>query len=393
MRKNKKLIMALAILLAIATATAGATFAWYTSIDSVDNHMETGQFSNGDVKIAEIFNEGDPFDPGVDINKDVWVVNTSNSKAIIRVSFAEILTMLSNGGAPVAAAALWAGATGTIPQIVSPNAFLAGGAFDAVTAGQFVVVTAATMPAGLTYAGAAIPAGVTLLCRTETSGVAPNVKTTYEFVAYGTIAGTVGTDPYAGELQRVEFDMVQTGSTVTFSNWEFMQFTKAATITSKWANFPAGQYPVESAYAGGPHAIDLPGLAPLYAGESRVPAISDPGDYINLLFTSYVKTSLAACVAGDWWYNDADGFFYYIGKLDDGQASSRILDAVGLHSNATSAYCLLDFDLIVKMEAIQNVKEAMSTSYAAGGGWGIDITTGWGLALYNALNGVGAFVL
>ncbi|MCL2298531.1 MAG: hypothetical protein FWC27_00085 [Firmicutes bacterium] len=396
MRKNKKLIMVLAIVLAIATATAGATFAWFTSIDTRDNHMETGQFSKGDVKIAEVFDEDDKYEPDVDINKDVWVVNESGGKALVRVSFAEILTLLDapaggNPGDPAKGSAVWAGGTATIPQITAKAAFDAGGIYDGFTA-----VTAATLPAPLTYAGTPIPAGVTLMVKEYLVGTAPNQETEYGFVAYAPISGT-GNAAYDGQYQKVLFNLTQDDktNTVTFSDWGFMEFIKAPTIYNKWATFnlsnPAhadmgAPFPATATL---PHAITLPASSTLYPSGTRVPVISDPNGYINLVFTSFVKTDLSTCVEGDWWYNAADGFFYYIGALGSGKPSNLILDAVGLHAAATEAYCLLEFDLIVKMEAIQNVEKALSSS--DGGGWNLSGTILTDLTA--KLDSVNAFVL
>jgi len=371
MRKNKKLIMAMAIILAIATAAAGSTFAWFTSVDSADNHMETGQFTNGDVKIGELFDETDDFGPGVDINKDVWAVNTGSVDALVRMSFAEALTLLKFGGEPqtgemedelFVSYGIWDGVEveGSIPQLFNAASLASGGAFASYTK------YSATPVPGYTVTG--IPAGVEVLYR-ETilnPGTANETKR-YDFAAYATISGT-GTD-YDGMLQvaNFELDVNNTAKTVKFSDWGFPLFVKDTKATYDWTakgklGTPVAQ-PLKNTFA------DSDTTTPSVAALPRVAVYSDPHSYIELVFTSKVKTNLSACVLGDWWYNEADGYLYYIGKVAPGQSTTQMLDAVALNPAAGITHCLLEYDLTVKMEAIQNVKEALTAT--AGGGWAL----------------------
>ena len=383
MRKNKKLIMAMAIILAIATAAAGSTFAWFTSVESKDNHMETGQFTNGDVKIGELFDETDDFGPGVDINKDVWAVNTGSVDALVRMTFAEALTLLQFGGEPQTGVTsgpvgsevftpygIWDGTVAnSIPQLFNAASLTGSGAFAG-----YKNFTDDGIPAGYSISGSAIPADVEVLYR-ETilnPGTANETKR-YDFAAYATISGT-GTD-YDGKLQVAyfELDVDNTAKTLTFSDWGFPLFVKAtAPLTYDWTAkgktlpTPVVQ-PLKNTFAD--TDTTTPSVAALATPRRAVAAYSDPNGYIELLFTNKVKTDLSACVLGDWWYNEGDGFFYFIGKVAPGQSTTQMLDAVGLNPGAGIAYCLMEYDLTVKMEAIQNVKEALTAT--AGGGWAL----------------------
>ena len=69
-----------------------------------------------------------------------------------------------------------------------------------------------------------------------------------------------------------------------------------------------------------------------------------------------------------WWYNPADGFFYYIGVVEPGQATELLLDAISLSGAAESDYSHVNFDLTVVMDAIQATAEAVTST--VGGGWG-----------------------
>lgn len=348
MRKNRHLIMAMAVILAIATAIGGATFAWFTAYDSRENKMSSDQLSNGDVKVAEVFNKDDPFNPGVDINKDVWAVNTGNVDALVRISFHELLTLLDNNGVAADGGKVWdnTGATaGTIPQLFNADA-LTGFYSD------WDELDPLALPSGLTIDSGSLPflTGVKVLYKAypvvETGG------TQYEFVAYGEISAP-GT-AYDGKLQNVTADFEIVDGDLAIDNWSFAQFEKDTPIEYNWLTDPT--FP--SALIG-----TLP----------RVEAFSDPEGFIELVFTDKVKDDLSLCVLRDWWYNAADGYFYYIGIVAPGQATTQLLDAVGLKADATSAYCLLDYQLTVDMWAVQALEEALSSS--ASGGWGLSGST------------------
>lgn len=373
MRRNKPIILVMTILLAFATLAAGTTFAWFTSRDSVVNHLETDQLTNGDVKIVEVFDPEDPLNPGVDVNKDVGAVNTGSADALVRISFAEVLKKLANSGAASAATAVWNGGTTTIPQLVDSKAFASGGAYSA--ANGWADIT--TAPAGtFDLTGLSIPSGVTVLYKATVSGT----KTTYQFVAYATIGSHVPATKYDGLLQNVsaEFAYNKTTKAVTVKDneWNFWQFDLATdSVKAKWAALTAFADIDPTFGAAKTPAVTLP----------RTAAQSDP--LIELLFTSAVKTNIAQCNDGDWWYNQADGYFYYVGKLASGQATkNNLLDAVGLNAAADNSYCNLSYDLIVKMEGIQNVKEAIKST----AGWHMADTAATD-ALISRLEALGAF--
>lgn len=382
MRKNKRLIMAMAVVLAVATLAGGSTFAWFVAQDQALNHMETGQFSNGDVKIVEVFNEDDPFDPGVEINKDVWAVNISSIDSLVRISYTEALLLLGNDGDPSVANPnqVWTSSdTAHFPQLFTEKALAAGGVYENWKDLK-TDTAAATAFSNIADVRAAIPAGVTVLYKEfDVTGTAAPRKE-YHFVAYAPISAP-GTE-FDGKYQRVSIatsKYTSADKTLELSGYDFWVFTYglvADTIKTKWADlnvFADNADYTKTALA------PVPSIAVGADREDRfVSATSDA--LIQLIFSEYVSTDLAAITAMTatshpdlfgkmWWLNTADGYLYYINKVEPGKSTSEVLDAVTLLGDADNKYGRLNFDLTVRMEAIQNVKEALSSG--TGGGWGL----------------------
>ena len=366
MRKNKKLIMAMAIVLAIATAVAGVTFAWFTANDGKLNHFETGQLTDGDVHIQEIFPSGD-IAPGVKLDKIVTTVNGGNVDALVRVSFAEILQMLDNGGAAADAAAVWAGPGAGDPII--PQLFNKALLDDAYSTTNGWIEVDDTDPSCPFAVVTGIPAGAKVLYKAFTANPGgPNESTTYTFVIYGEISPTAvgSTSDYAkynGELQyasaTIEVDDTDPlALELNVSNVKFKVFEYDELIENKWADMTGANYTDIASF-------DLVTPQNSDFALPMLKTISAPGLMLELYFGATVKDTLSSCVDGDWWYNENDGFFYYIGKLAPGAETTELLEAVKLNSTAADAYCNLLYDLIVKMEAIQNIKEALD----AADGW------------------------
>jgi len=393
MRKNRKIIMAMAIVLAIATAIAGATFAWFTSYAGVLNHMETGQLTDDDLQIVEIFPVPD-INPGVKLDKVVWVVNSGNVDALVRMSFAETLEMLDFDGAAQKVDNVWAGPASTtnpvIPQLFSSSLIEDDGAYG-INNG-WLDAEAAGSPFTLT---SPLPPGAKVLYKefiVDEGG--PNEMTTYIFVIYGEIDdNAIVAGPnfdrynrYNGALQlaTAKFEVDSTDPAdlqLTVSDVLFSQFVYLEKKEFKWADLD--------------QFIDLAGFVdatPQYSDfesftPAMLPSISDPGGFFELYFGTKVFDDLDDCADGkSWWYNENDGYFYYIGKLAPGQATANLLESVMLNEDAGDAYCNLLYQLIVKMEAIQNIEAAL----LATDGW--DLGTGsWVDDLIDALKLVDAF--
>ena len=85
MKEKKKLLIAAGLVLVIAI---GGVFAYFNQTLSVDNPFDTGKY---DSELTEDFNPGDGenWEPGSEVNKDVEVNNTGDYDLIVRVKFDE----------------------------------------------------------------------------------------------------------------------------------------------------------------------------------------------------------------------------------------------------------------------------------------------------------------
>jgi predicted ribosomally synthesized peptide with SipW-like signal peptide len=90
--KKKLLVAALAVIM-VVTAIAGTSLAYLTDTDSEDNVFT---FGNVAIDLQENYDQNSKLIPGVDINKDVWVMNTGSEDAYVRVHIA-IPAILDDG--------------------------------------------------------------------------------------------------------------------------------------------------------------------------------------------------------------------------------------------------------------------------------------------------------
>ncbi|MCL2512841.1 MAG: hypothetical protein FWF08_02975 [Oscillospiraceae bacterium] len=138
---------------------------------------------------------------------------------------------------------------------------------------------------------------------------------------------------------------------VTFGDAYIGQYNKAALVSVDWL-------------AEIPENADMTFDAA--NNKMTIEALSDEFGWIILNFGNISATP----TDGLWYYNEDDGYFYYMGVLGAGQATPYFLESVTLSGDATGAYSGLHFDLIVNMEAIQNTKSAVESDT----GWDLSLT-------------------
>ena len=117
------------------------------------------------------------------------------------------------------------------------------------------------------------------------------------------------------------------------------------------------------------------GTPPVVTAESLdgTKAVTDwINGFIRLIFNSpAVYTGADPSDPGalnKWWYNPVDGFFYYIGVVEPGEATPMLLDEIYLSEVAGKDYAYILYELTVKMDAIQATSAAVVST--EGGGWG-----------------------
>lgn len=329
MKKNKKLLLGLSISLAVVMTFVG-TFAWFTAKDSVTNHFETDQITDGSVSILEVFTPPTDWKPGQNVTKQVAVANNGSGDVLVRLSFEEMMELLK-----MPAKSFDAQATGTqVPQSFNTAAYSGSEWLDT---GVFSAVEGK-------------PGNVTVKVKKVVSNAGKsNEKTSYSFVAFSDI--TTGT--YSGTAQRVTASFEVDGTTLKMSDVKYWAFEGVNKSEAAWADFTAPQT----------------SAAPTLLTKDKIEnPITDPNNKLSLIYSDKTNLIAAAPQAGKWWYNEADGFFYYIGVLKAGTVSPNILESLKLDETADETYSGMKFDLIVNMEAIQNTEDAIR----AATGWGLE---------------------
>ena len=83
---NRKKLTALIMVLALALTTlVGGTLAYFTDTDAATNVFVMG---NVEIDLIEDYDQHSNLQPGLNINKDVWVKNTGSNDAYVRIHLA-----------------------------------------------------------------------------------------------------------------------------------------------------------------------------------------------------------------------------------------------------------------------------------------------------------------
>lgn len=317
--KNKKKWVVAATTFAAMAALAG-TFAWLTSQDSAKNHFE-GNVAGSDVEVVETFTPPLDWVPGQKVNKNVAIMNSGLYDSMIRVSFNEILTKLKDANSKTSNdASLLEGKTKEEIYLF-PLAEV-----DASWKDAKVVDTKMTVAAG-EYAG-------TYTLKAKEKEVTTPAGTTHRYASYWEST----TDKYyakAGSYSRAA------DGTLTPSAPEFKYMNLASTPNEFDWTTPVYKPTI---------TVDAQGNATIIAGSDKDSNITL--DFVNLSATP---------TAGKWYYNDADGYFYYAGIVAAQTQTPQLLDSVTLGNDADNSYSKVKFDLIVNATSIQAAKEAVNS--------------------------------
>ena len=333
--KNKKKWTVAAASLAIIAALAG-TFAWFTSQDSVKNEFET-EIAGNDVEIVETFIPPKDWKPGQDVKKEVAVANTGNYKSLIRVSLTETLEKLANPSAQFAAVSDF----GTVPA----ESYLFKFSGDTTGYNQS---TLATPVSGTVN-------GQTLTLKVFEKDIPKNGESRFQYISYW--EDTTGNKYYSklGTVSRAADGKI----TPAISQIKYVDLARTPGTAQDWRTTPYNP------------TITISG------GKASVSSITD--DKIKLNFVNLTNNPTEE---GKWYYNTADGYFYYIGVVAPQNQTAMLLESVTLDQDADNTYSKLKYDLDVNAEGIQAIAEAAGSTSWAGAG------TTPNTALVNGLKGL-----
>ena len=366
--KKKPIILLLAVVMAFVMMLS-ATFAWFTSADAKVNHFETLIMDDGSVTVFELFDPPEDWKPGQEITKKVAATNNGEADVLVRISFEEVLRMLGNDAAQH---------TTTAPVTTDENLTGKDIPVTAATAGYTTAngwIEISNVASGGTALGlekvSGIPAGAKVWGKSAT---AVDGKVSYTFASYMPVTYKYnhldGTELTKTVNQKMTADFVVTGTgskELTVSNISYYYYTAKTTEQVDWAgdNKMIGQAPYDT--TGAPFAATPQTLTDVET------LLADSNGMLSVIFGSEFDNSASVTGVADdkWWYNEDDGYFYYIGAVKSGTTTPNLLEKVTLSEDAGNEYGLLEYDLIVLLEAIQNTTDAVKSAT----GWNINDTT------------------
>ncbi|MDR1464100.1 MAG: hypothetical protein LBJ11_02205 [Oscillospiraceae bacterium] len=386
MKVNRKIIVALALVLAVATAITGSTFAWFTATDGKQNHFETASITDGSVTLYELFREPYDWTPGQEIKKDVGVNNVGRNAVLARISFEEALTKpigsVQHNNAPYVA--------GQVPVQADVTAYAVGtGATDWKTVASRADFTFTNSAAFIDDVGAAAAATLEVKEIITPATATSLEQRTFSFYFWNPIAST---DPsFGGKNQSAQANFRATdkldpitGALIGFNleyvdnSAVFYAYDSLSSTAKAWGKID---------YTG---AL-TPAVTTLSFPNTTAGVATSTLDSLIQLKYDATSTDWTAPTANKWYYNIEDGWFYFIGLIPSGTISPLLLNGVKLDGAADESYASLIYDLYVNMEAIQPIKDAMSST--TGGGWSLNTTVGSeGAKIIAALDALNVFI-
>lgn len=332
MKKNKKgKTLALACTFALIAGLA-ATFAWFTSTDDKTNHFEGAAAAGKDIEIVETFTPPKDWEPGAEVNKDVSIANIGENDVIIRVSFEESLKLLADYKPKEAT-----GDTDLNNKTKDDVYILTGTNPDSAynTTSKFNGAAPSYTITGGDYDGK-----YTLVVKEKSSS--NNGVTTYSYRSYFQREGTTEIY-YASGIQEITRDASGNITVVGSPTLSYIDLTYGAETKADWR--------------GGSHNPNLTLVSGTnYTGTLKVDKV------IQILFNNVSP----APTAGSWYFNQTDGYFYFIKVVGSGETTEQLVDSVTLLGTADNEYSKLQYDLIVHAEGISAFKEAVDTWVPAG---------------------------
>ncbi|WP_086314150.1 hypothetical protein A5821_001737 [Enterococcus sp. 7F3_DIV0205] len=395
MKKNKKKKLVAAACLALLAAAAG-TFAWINSQDQRINRVKSAAIKDGSVSVEENWNPK-PIVPGTEATKEVAVTNSGSTPVFVRVSYEEVLKHLTEKGAVTKRTSGWkANATPSLSDDV-PVEYDGEKYIDASSG--YTDITSKVKDSSK----AALPAGVKVYAKGSVikDPVTGDENTTFSYSAFfeyapgkyqametevaveaGNAEGTA-VETWEFVMSKAEYSVYKGGYSHAVSNWAASSLEGASTeATAAKASLlgSAGQkYDMNYDYTIATLGLSaLPAPTPATATDQIPVANSEKKAVqtdaaalgvsgINVEYGTDMITT--ASLANDkWTYNKEDGYFYFTSPVVSGATTPHLLKKLVFTNSVGTEFTNATYDLVVKMEAIQATKEALTDA------------TGWGLS-------------
>ncbi|MCL2022895.1 MAG: hypothetical protein FWG82_00805 [Oscillospiraceae bacterium] len=368
-KMSRKASVVIALLLAVVIA-ASATWAWNTSKQNLINPVDNKGYDVSDgISVIEKFNPPDDEDGGFTYNttveKEVGVLNAANGAVFVRVTFEEYLNLTAPGTPDPTKATIWA------PVDAPPTP-----AGDYVESRTKIDIYDSTWTAvalsdfELENCVASDFAGMTIYRKNGTD-LFRAFKTvnpgTDQFYQASRISVAITKDADGDDLELTLTGKPDLG----WMKWKARDAAESAwnnTLFKSWN----GKNNVDAANPGRNVVTgELEDWSDLYTATGTAPFNADfTKSYIapdDITFR-YGPAVSATITADEWFYNSADGYFYYIGVLAGGASTPQLFSAYHLEANARVAlFDKNEYALAVSAEAIQATAEALSDA----AGWNL----------------------
>ncbi len=346
---KKKRVLAVSILLA-ALIIAGGTFAWFTSKDEVTNKLSAK--NDYQVLITETFEVPTQWTPGVEVEKDVAVVNTGSVDAFVRLSLEnnviDVTTLTTSTTLDETNGVILSTAEATALQ--AGNQLVYGTVKDDGTLEDGLVVYLRseknTNDLGDSDDGTLVDKEYVGYYQSTSTVDNKSTTTYYEVKILKSVSNTTNYQSITtsdGTILYYAYVIKNTASeskTMTL-NYEEMSSTKTGD------EYTAGGYIV----------------ATYNVGTDSIP------NYIT------ININLVKGWEEYWYYNSADNYFYYKGIVESGKETNKLVDSVTLDSDVKQdAYYSFDYYLTVALDSVQATEGTSKTTAVNDANWGIYAT-------------------
>lgn len=400
---QKKKVLSILAGLILILMLAG-TYAWKSYTDWVRNHMQSLGFDSGKVTIVEKF-KPTPVLPGEKMVKEVDVLNSTPVNAFVRVSFEEQLSKLANGAAK--STPYSKGEEAGFPTIFDAKSYYENGtSWKDVTSKLRIDTKVPTDPTiRLFVNGEGKNAQAALLRVVDIKGDAFPENFIFEKTDYPIptiVEGATNADDYktkqdanlkklAGKTESVKVAQKVTGHVV--------RVTESDTYEVKTQSGLAAGNPVTDDKALGIWGYKsnvAPGLQEADWAGGKIWVNADAKEFDKVKFTAgtngELKTSskidadltfnfgAGNIISGSgktfdfkaehknkWFYNEDDGYFYYLSALGSGtQTNATVLNSIQFPNKPE--YFLSAYDVHVGSEAIPAQRSMLSAEAKNKGG-------------------------